>query len=124
MVTYKRKNFSKEKLAGFAWPINPQPGDVFERCNFTQLTPTAIPAEYTGLTFIRCNMVNVIPPPDADLIECNNRMVSRCTHLHPQYIEQGLAECPENCSHVIDTEEIELDGETIYIYQYRDTIGS
>lgn len=117
---YKGKSFAKGKLAGFAWPINPKPGDEFIRCNFSQILPgTKISDSFTGLTFKECNMVNITPPADAILIDCNISQISQCSHLQPGLVEQGLPECPENCEHVIDTDELELDGETITLYHYQ-----
>ena len=117
---YKGKSFAKAKLAGFAWPINPQPGDTFIRCNFSQINPgTKIPDSFTGLIFQECNMVNIIPPADAQMVDCLNSQISQCSNLLPDLIEQGLPECPENCEHVTETETVELDGETLTFHTYQ-----
>lgn len=122
MATFRRKNFSRDIIAAFGWPINPQPGDVFEDCNFSQVAPGyKIPDTYTGLTFKNCNMVNVIPPVDAVLIGCLSVQISRCTNLRPDFINLGLEPCDENCVHVVDVDEIQVDdGDPIFIYQYED----
>jgi hypothetical protein len=119
MTEWKNKNFAKSGIAGFAWPIDPQPGDVFVNCNFTQVLPhTKIPDSYTGLTFLRCNMINIDPPADAVLVDSRNDHISYCSNLHPDRL--GLPQCEENCSHVIDVDELQLDGEVIRIYRYAD----
>jgi len=122
MAIFKRKNFSRDIIAALGWPIDPKPGDVFEDCNFSQLTPGfKIPDTFTGLTFRRCNLVNVLPPGDAIIQESLVVQISRCTNLRPDLIDKGLTPCEENCEHVVDVDEIQVDdGDPIFIYQYED----
>lgn len=118
-MKYKKKNFAKSTLAKF-YALSPQPGDEFEMCNFSQLVEhTKIPDTYIGLTFRSCNMRNIDPPKDAILIDSPNSHWSRCSHVHPNW---NIPQCVENCSHVIDIDEIQLDGVLIEkIYHYADT---
>ena len=117
MATYSRKNYA------FTSPTFAN-GDVIERCNLSQHTPgTAIASGVTGLTFRDCNLVNCSVPGDAVVEHCNTTQVSRCTNLHPNLIAHGLAAEVENCPHVVDTDEIYIDGTLIdTIYHYADTV--
>ena len=117
-MIYNRKNFS----------LNPNPseiesGDTFYHCNWSQHTPnTAICIGKTGLTFEGCMLTNCNVPQDAELIDCKEIQISRCSNLHPEFVERGLTECVENCSHVIDTDTVEIDGVVVdTIYHYKDT---
>lgn len=83
---------------------------------------TAIFAGITGLTFIKCNLTNCDLPPDAIVIDSPNRHREFCTNLRPRLIDKGISACIENCSHVIDTDIITIDGEVVdTIYHYEDT---
>ena len=108
-ITYK--NFSLEHLAAFS----PQPNDIYSNCNFTQKHPHTMITDAEGLIFQDCNLVNCDTPVSAVLVDCNTQQISRCGNLHDEY------DCEENCSHVVDSDEIELDGvvvETIYQYAH------
>jgi len=100
-----------------------QNGQTFENCNFMQMAPnTTIFAGKTGLSFRKCNLVNCNVPADAQIDDCLHIHKSFCSHLHEKWIDKGLSECAENCSHVIDTDEIIIDGMKIdTIYHYADT---
>ena len=111
MLSFVKSNFSK-----FA-ELNPQPGDVFEMCNFAQpVSHTKIPDSYEGLTFQGCNLINIDPPADAILLNSPNSQWDRCSHLHPNW---DISQCVDNCDHVVDTDEVWIDGiliDTIYHY--------
>jgi len=116
MTIYGRKNFSGD-LSGFV-ALNPQSGDIFEFCNFSQLLPrTEISDSYTGLTFRYCNMMNILLPADATIIDCNTAQIDKCSHLHP---DAGLDEEVANCRHVVDTDEVYYDGELIKTFYHRE----
>jgi hypothetical protein len=69
-------------------------------------------------------LTNCDIPKDAIVDDCGGygRHKSRCSHLHPEMISFGLVECEDNCSHVVDTDEVWIDGILIdTIYHYRDT---
>ncbi len=102
--------------------INSSSTEYFKGCNFTQFQPnTNILVGKTGLTFERCNLVNCFVPGDATIISCNNTQISFCYHLHPE--DYNLSAEPDNCPHVIDSDELIVDGETIGImYKYKDTV--
>ena len=93
-------------------------GEVFEDTNFTQKEPnTPIFVGRTGLTFKKCNLVNCLLPIDSVITQCNTTQISRCSHNHPTW---GLAECVDECEHMIDKDTISLDGvviDTIYVYK-------
>ena len=117
MTTYSRKNLSLD-LSKFT-ALSPQPGDSFEYCNFSQAVPkTKISDAYTGLTFSHCNLVNIDPPADATIIDCNTTQISRCAHLHPNW---GLDAEDEDCPHVTDSDTINYDGTLVKtFYHYAD----
>ena len=119
MSIYKYKNFRLQLPAGI------KNGDSFVGCNLIQIHPhTFICEGITGLTFQDCNLTNCDVPEDAVFDNCGGygRHKSRCSHLHPEMIPKGLVECSDNCSHVVGTDEIWLDGVLIdTIYHYLDT---
>jgi len=118
MMIYKYKNFR------LSTPIC-ENGDTFIGCNLVQINPhTAICEGKTGLTFQGCNLTNCDVPQDAIVEDCGGygRHKSRCSHLHPEMIDKGLSVCEDNCSHVVDTDEVWIDGALIdTIYHYKDT---
>jgi len=93
-------------------------GDVFEYCNLTQLVPNTVLCEgTTALVFRNCNLCNCLLPSDAKVEHCNTTQVSRCSHLHLEWIARGLTECVEDCVHVTEVETVEVGGvviDTIY----------
>jgi len=96
-------------------------GHTFEMCNFTQLEPhTKIFEGITGLTFIKCNLTNCDVPEDAELIGSQNIHFEWCSNAHPWLAERGFVNCEENCSHVIDSDTVTIDGITVdTIYHYK-----
>jgi len=100
-----------------------EPGQTVEGWNLTQLLPhTAIGVGVSGLTFVNCNLLNCDVPAAAVVEDCLTVQKSFCSHLHPEWIERGLPECSEDCEHVSDVDEIEIDGETLTIYTYVDKV--
>ena len=81
-------------------------GDTFTECNFARLVPgTEIGLNAKGepcakLMFIRCNLLNCIPPDDATVIDCNTAQVSYCSHLSPELVAAGLPVCKADCKHI------------------------
>lgn len=76
--------------------------ETIENANLTQAVPdTEISPGVTGLTFIKCNLVNCKIPADAIALSCNNTQVSRCTNLNPYLIDYGVVACAEDCQHRI-----------------------
>ncbi|NIV11967.1 MAG: hypothetical protein GWN62_12050 [Aliifodinibius sp.] len=122
MAIFHSKNYSKShlsKLDGVA-----QNGDTFINCNFAQPIPnTAIFSGLTGLTFQGCNLCNCNVPGDSVIDDCLTIQKSQCSHIHPNLLAQGhISACPDDCSHVVDTDEIWIDGvKTDTIYHYKDT---
>lgn len=96
---------------------------TFKECNFYQLQPnTEIFAGETGLTFIRCNLVNCQIPGDAIKVSCLHIQRSFCTNLRPDLIDKGLAACATECSHMTSKEEIWVDSALIdTLYEYADS---
>lgn len=102
-------------MANYAWGIRPIPdvnnGHVFEYDNFVQVSPhTVILAGKTGLTFRNCNLTNCDVPAGATVDSCLEGHVSFCSHVHPDLVANGLASCATNCTHLIDTDIITIDG--------------
>lgn len=102
-------------------PVVPN-GTIFERINFHRLIArTKIFEGITGLTFRNCNLINCSIPVDAVIEYSNNCQVEYCSNLHPEFIPFGLAPCVENCSHVIGTDTVQVQGATVAtVYHYAD----
>ena len=100
-------------------------GDVVQGANLEQITPGTALTGCAGkaITFLGYRMVNVEIDPAWTVEHCRTDQVSRCSHEHPEWVEMGLlAECVENCPHVVDSDEIVIDGELIATnYFYEDT---
>ena len=91
-------------------------GHVFERYNFCQAVPhTKIFEGKKGLVFRNCNLTNCDVPEDA-VVEGTVRSKHRsfCSHEHPRWVAKGLPECSETCEHLVDTDELKVDGVTVY----------
>lgn len=89
-------------------------GSVIVGGNFSQLAPDTPIMPDKALTILGGNWVNVRRDPAWTVEGGNWTQVSRCSHLHPEWIDHGLSECIEECSHVIATEVI--GGITFYEY--------
>ena len=98
-------------------------GSTINGGNFSQLAPDTPIMVGKELTINGGNFVNV-RRDDAWTVNGGNwAQVSRCSHLHPEWVAKGLTECAEDCSHVVDTDEIYIDGELVEtIYTYEDTV--
>jgi len=98
-------------------------GHTFVGDNFAQLFPnTKIFEGVTGLTFRKCNLVNCVVPADATIEKCLQVQTEFCANLHPEWVAKGLPTEPENCSHVVDIDEITIDGVVVdTTYHYEDT---
>lgn len=112
---YKTGNFSLNRIS----LLNAQTGDVFERVNFAQKSPHTLICEgVTELTFLNCNLTNCDIPADAIAEGCNRAQINRCSHLHPDI---GLSECETECEHMINKDEVWVDGVLVdTFYQYKD----
>ena len=118
MATIKSGNFS------FKEPGDKVPdGSTIEGGNFSQLVPdTAILVGKT-LAINGGNFVNVRKQPEWTVNGGNWCQVSRCSHLHPEWVALGLGECAENCGHVVEVDTIEGEGgQSITVYHYGDTV--
>lgn len=113
-------------MANYSFGIRPIPsvenGHIFKGDNFLQLLPhTPILVGVTGLKFTNCNLTNCDIPPDAVTEGCQPRHILWCSNLHPNWIEYGLTPCTENCSHVIEVDEVTVDGVSLgKVYNYSD----
>ena len=79
------------------------------------------------LTISGGNWINVRKDPAWTISPggSNWTQVSRCAHLHPEWVGDEMLpdDHPEDCSHVVETTEIEIDGKVVEtIYKYRDTV--
>lgn len=119
MTHYRGGNYSHDKISKLSAKL--KSGDTLEKANLSQKSPnTVILTGFTGLTFIKCNLINCSVPSGSVIESCNVRQVSRCVHLHPDW---GLDAEIENCPHVIDTDTIIIDGVVVdTIYHRKDTI--
>ncbi len=96
-------------------------GLVIESGNFTQLFPRTEILKGKQLTISGGNFTNVKKQPGWTVEGGNWTQVSRCSHLHPHLVKEGLPACPVECSHMTVKDEIVLDGQVIdTIYEYKD----
>lgn len=114
MATISNKNFSHARINN----LIVLDGDTVENCNLSQPHPnTFVCVGISNLTFIGCNLVNCSVPIDAIVEDCLTIQKSFCSHLYPHW---DLLICVENCEHVIEVDEIWIDGillNTIYHYE-------
>lgn len=98
-------------------------GHEFKECNFCQLEPnTTIFSGVTGLKFIRCNLTNCTIPIDAVKESCIHRQISFCTNLNPDLTDYGLTGCATECVHMVNKDEVWVDGVLVdTIYEYEDS---
>lgn len=98
-------------------------GAIINNGNFTQMYPDTPIMVGKPLTINGGNFTNVRKDPAWTINGGNWTQVSRCSHLHPEWIPRGLAECPENCEHVTHVDTIEINGQVIdTIYTYEDVV--
>ena len=90
-------------------------GSVINGGNFSQHTPDTPILVGKILTINGGNFVNVRKDAKWTINGGNWAQVSRCSHLHPDFVPHGLSECIEVCPHVVETIEIE-GGDTVYVY--------
>ena len=114
-------------MANYAFTTNKdlpviEDGWNFTNFNFMQKYPnTKIFEGKTDLTFKNCNLMNCDVPNGSTIISCLTTQKSLCSNLYPEF-ELSPA-CEENCSHVVDTDEIKIDGIVIdTTYHYEDTV--
>lgn len=113
MTVYKNQNFA------FTEPPC-ENGDVFENCNLSQKVVTGMFVGKTGLTFIKCNRFNCNLPADSTIEGGLGIHKDCCSWLHPEW---NLSEEAENCRHVVDTDTLTVDEQTIEInYIREDTV--
>lgn len=118
MTTHKKLNLSRHRLSELSG-VNVQNGDSFENCNFCQIVPhTKILSEYSGLTFMNCNLTNCDVPVDSIIENCFRLQVSRCGNIYPMWPD--VAECAIDCEHVVDVDTVIIDGEEQLFYYYKD----
>ena len=105
----------------FVDPIaNFQNGDVITSGNFSQLVPNTEILKGLTLTIEGGNFTNVKKQPEWTVTGGNFTQVSRCSHLHPDWVARGLSECVTECSHMLTKDEVYIDGvliDTIYTYE-------
>lgn len=91
-------------------------GHVFVGDNFIQQYPdTEILVGKTGLKFINCNLTNCDLPDDTITEGSHTKQRSFCSHVHARW---GLTECEDGCEHMVDSDEIVIDGVVIDIIRY------
>jgi|GEM_PF-4546426 len=98
-------------------------GAVIDSGNFSQLVPGTVILKGKRLTINGGNWTNVKKDPAWTINGGNWTQVSRCSHVHPGWVERGLSECATECSHMTDKDEIYVDGQLVdTVYHYEDTI--
>lgn len=85
-----------------------QNGDVIEDTNIAQNQVRTLFSQFTNLTFIQCNLVNVRLNPSHTVIDCLRIEKEYCSHINP---DMELPHCGVNCNHVYDQgESVIVDG--------------
>lgn len=116
MTIWKRKNFSGKDPKN----VGVDDGDELIECNCGQKAPyTEICQGLTGLIFTDCMLQNCVLPLGAVKNRGNIPHVEFCSNLKPGFTDQT---CSENCSHVVDTDTVTMDGivvDTVYHYKHK-----
>ena len=98
-------------------------GSVIDSGNFSQLVPGTEIMVGKILTINGGNFTNVQVQPEWTVNGGNWTQVSRCSNLHPNWVAKGLAECPVECEHMTEKDEIFIDGILVDTnYTYEDTV--
>lgn len=98
-------------------------GDVIEGGNFSQLIPGTEILKWKTLTINGGNWTNVKQDPAWTVNGGNWTQVSRCSHLHPEWVAKGLDECETECEHMVNKDEVVVDGQVIdTFYEYEDEV--
>ena len=98
-------------------------GSVINSGNFTQLEPNTEIMVGKTLVINGGNFTNVRKQPEWTVNGGNFTQVSRCSNLHPDWLDNGLSECVVECSHMISKDIVTIDGQVIdTIYVYEDTL--
>jgi len=100
-------------------------GAVIDGGNFFQLVADTEILVGKTLTINGGNWSNVKPQPEWTINGGNWAKSSLCSNVHPDFVPRGLAECNVNCSHVVDVDEVIVNGvivETIYHYKDAEVI--
>jgi hypothetical protein len=99
-------------------------GSVINSGNFTQLAPNTEIMVGKVITINGGNFTNVKKDPNWIVNGGNWTQINRCSHNWPDYIQHGLAECGDECEHMISKEEITIDGVLVdTLYTYEDGVG-
>lgn len=90
--------------------------DVVRGCNCAQKQPsTAIPdAEYIECNLLNCDVSGLAVAP----VDCLTVQKSLCYWLHPKL---DLPVEPEDCPHVVNSYEADVDGHAAVTYEREDT---
>ena len=97
-------------------------GETINSGNFTQLFPNTEILVGVDLVINGGNWTNVKPQPNWVINGGNWSQISRCSHVSPKLVDRGLPVCADNCAHVVDTDEIWIDGVLIdTVYHYEET---
>lgn len=94
-------------------------GSTIDSGNFMQLLPHTEILKGKALTINGGNWMNVEAQPEWTINGGLWVHRSFCSHVRPDLVEHGLTECETECEHMIDKNEIYIDGalvDTIYHY--------
>ena len=95
-------------------------GDEFHNCNFSRFEPEDVSAYFTAknILVVDCNCMNCDFGPDVTVKGGLRIKKSCCAHLHT-----GLSyTCADDCSHVVLTDIMSIDGQVTKCFHYQDTI--
>lgn len=96
-------------------------GSVIYGGNFSQLAPGTVILAGKKLTIRGGNWVNVKRDPLWIVEGGNWAQISRCSHVHPEWVARGLSPCAEDCEHRVGDEKQWVD---IDEGEYRETRNS
>jgi len=104
----------------FADPTDIPDGATIDGGNFTQMHPDTEIMVGKTLTINGGNFTNVKRQPEWIINGGNFKQIERCSHLTPELVEAGLAECGVYCAHHTSEEDVTIDGvviDTIHTYE-------
>jgi hypothetical protein len=86
-------------------------GSTIDGGNFTQAVPGTEILKGKTLTINGGNWTNVKQQPEWTVNGGNWTQIERCSHLHPRLLSKGLIPaCSTECSHMVEKDEIYVDG--------------
>lgn len=115
----KNKNFSGSSISKLG---DVEDGEIFMYCNFSRHILGDLVIDASNVVFFDCNLTNCILSAGSS-VQGKKYGVNKsfCKNLHPEW--DDLPDCKVDCEHVIDVDELFVDGLLVKtIYHYKDLI--